>query len=408
MQRTSSLPMMPPAGARHASWLELFFDLVAVAGVAQLARLLQGGPDARDVAVYAVLFAAFWTAWISNTLYGDVAAEKTRTRTLLLGMFGLTVMAAAVHGVQEGEHARAFALAYVVARLFANRVWQQRHQRVEGWPAARLTVGVAPWIASLWAVEERARLWLCTVGLLLDLVITLAVPVGRRIRHGVPAPRRPPSRQHHGAAGPVPVTTAHLDNEHLAERLGLFILIVLGEGVYQLVEAASDTPWDRDLHLTAPAAFLTLTLLWSLCLRRGHGGVPFLPPGTPVSAAVLALHCCTAAALAALAAGLGGVVAGLDGPLHEQSSWVMAAGAGAYVVIAASVRARTAPRAGRWLLVGVLPALALGAVVAATADSESAVRQVWLITAFIAWLSAAELLVRRRRATADAADGSGA
>ncbi|MCX4997647.1 low temperature requirement protein A [Streptomyces longwoodensis] len=278
MQRTSSLPLVPPAGARHASWLELFFDLVAVAGVAQLARLLQGGPDARDVAVYAVLFAAFWTAWISNTLYGDVAAEKTRTRTLLLGMFGLTVMAAAVHGVQEGEHARAFALAYVVARLFANRVWQQRHQRVEGWPAARLTVGVAPWIASLWAVEERARLWLWTVGLLLDLVITLAVPVGRRIRHGVPASRRPPSRQHHGAAGPVPVTTAHLDDEHLAERLGLLILIVLGEGVHQLVEAASDTPWDRDLHLTAPAAFLTLTLLWSLCLRRGHGGVPFLPP----------------------------------------------------------------------------------------------------------------------------------
>lgn len=96
-------PLVPSAGARHASWLELFFDLVAVAGVAQLARLLQGGPDAHDVAVYAVLFAAFWTAWISNTLYGDVAAEKTRTRTLLLGMFGLTVMAAAVHGVQEGS-----------------------------------------------------------------------------------------------------------------------------------------------------------------------------------------------------------------------------------------------------------------------------------------------------------------
>jgi hypothetical protein len=86
----------------------------------------------------------------------------------------------------------------------------------------------------------------------------------------------------------------------------------------------------------------------------------------------------------------------------------MAAGAGAYVVIAASVRARSAPRAGRWLLVGVLPASALCAVVAATADSESAVRQVWLITASIAWLSAAELLVRRRRATADAADGAGA
>ncbi|GHD26586.1 low temperature requirement protein A [Streptomyces galbus] len=396
MQRTSSLALAPPAGgARHASWLELFFDLVAVAGVAQLARLLQGETDAHDVAVYAVLFVAFWTAWISNTLYGDVAAEKTRTRTLLLGMFGLTVMAAAVHGVRDGEHARAFALAYVIARLFADRVWQQRHQRVEGWPAARLTLGVAPWIASLWAVEESVRLWLWTVGLLLDLAITLAAPAGRTIRRRVPQPPHRPPRRDHGSGSPVPVTTARLDSEHLAERLGLFVLIVLGEGVYQLVEAASDTPWDRDLHLTAPAAFLTLTLLWSLCLRRGHGGVPFLPPDDPVSAPVLALHCCTAAALAALAAGLGGVVADLDGPLHEQSSWVMAAGAGAYVVIAASVRARTVPRAGRWLLVGVLPASVLCAVVAVTADSESPVRQVWLITAAVAWLSAAELLLRR-------------
>ncbi|WP_210718704.1 low temperature requirement protein A [Streptomyces galbus] len=285
MQRTSSLALTPPAGgARHASWLELFFDLVAVAGVAQLARLLQGEPDAHDVAVYAVLFVTFWTAWISNTLYGDVAAERTRTRTLLLGMFGLTVMAAAVHGVRDGEHARAFALAYVIARLFANRVWQQRHQRVEGWPAARLTLGVAPWIASLWAVEESVRLWLWTVGLLLDLAITLAAPAGRTIRRRVPEPPPRPPRRDRGSGSPVPVTPARLDSEHLAERLGLFVLIVLGEGVYQLVEAASDTPWDRDLHLTAPAAFLTLTLLWSLCLRRGHGGVPFLPPDHPVTA----------------------------------------------------------------------------------------------------------------------------
>lgn len=34
----------PAEGERHASWLELFFDLTAVAGVAQLAHLLHGSP----------------------------------------------------------------------------------------------------------------------------------------------------------------------------------------------------------------------------------------------------------------------------------------------------------------------------------------------------------------------------
>ncbi|MFJ7721318.1 low temperature requirement protein A, partial [Rhodococcus erythropolis] len=30
---------------RHASWIELFFDLVVVAGIGQLAHLLHGSPS---------------------------------------------------------------------------------------------------------------------------------------------------------------------------------------------------------------------------------------------------------------------------------------------------------------------------------------------------------------------------
>ncbi|MGQ4336262.1 low temperature requirement protein A, partial [Streptomyces hayashii] len=167
---TPAAPAALPAGARHASWLELFFDLVAVAGVAQSAHPLSGDPDARDVALYVVLFAAFWTVWISFTLYGDVAAERTRTRTLLLGMACPTVMAAAVHGVQEGDRGRTFAAAYVVDRLLAGRVRDRRRQRVQGWPAARFTVGAAPWIASIWA-EEATRPWLWAAGLAIDLAL---------------------------------------------------------------------------------------------------------------------------------------------------------------------------------------------------------------------------------------------
>ncbi|MER5407239.1 hypothetical protein [Streptomyces sp. NPDC002769] len=58
-----------------------------------------------------MLYLAFGTCWLSPTLYGDVAAERTCTRVLLLGVFGLMVMAAAVHGVQEGGSVTAFAIA---------------------------------------------------------------------------------------------------------------------------------------------------------------------------------------------------------------------------------------------------------------------------------------------------------
>lgn len=374
---------------------------MAVAGVAQLARLLYGDPDAHDVALYVVLFAAFWTVWISYTLYGNVAAEHTRTRTLLLGMACLTVMASAVHGVQEGSRDRTFAVAYIVARLFAGRVWDHRHQSVQGWPAARFTAGVAPWIASLWAAAEPARLWLWAAGLTIDLALTLAIAVRPSQRPPSPRPlgqgrdryARParadtalePGERPKAPAGKTAL--AHVDVEHLTERLGLFVLIVLGEGVYQLVDAVSDRPWDPGRRLSAPAAFLTLVLLWSLSLRRGLGGIPFLR-GQPAPGALLALHCCTAGAVAALSCGLGGVVADLGATLTDQSL-VMAAGAGTYVLIAACTGARHTSRRTLWILAGVLPAVALCATIALSADSIPAARQTWLVTASVAWLSAA-------------------
>ena len=33
---------------RHASWIELFFDLVVVAGIGQLAHLLPGAPSGAE------------------------------------------------------------------------------------------------------------------------------------------------------------------------------------------------------------------------------------------------------------------------------------------------------------------------------------------------------------------------
>jgi low temperature requirement protein LtrA len=56
------------AAERHASWLELFFDLVVVVAVAQLAHQLEGEPDLRDAGLFVVLFYAVWSVWTSFTL----------------------------------------------------------------------------------------------------------------------------------------------------------------------------------------------------------------------------------------------------------------------------------------------------------------------------------------------------
>src|SRR5438477_11587826 len=111
---------------RHASWAELFFDRVAVAGVAALAHVLRSQLDAAALGLYALLFLAFWLSWTTFMLYGNVAAGQTRVLRLLIGMFGLGVMAASVPGVAHtvlGHGSdilplNAFAIAYIATRVY--------------------------------------------------------------------------------------------------------------------------------------------------------------------------------------------------------------------------------------------------------------------------------------------------
>ena len=64
-----------PEIERHASWSELFFDLVAVAAVASLAHLLATELDWASLGLYAVLFLAVWlvrdATWISFPALGS-------------------------------------------------------------------------------------------------------------------------------------------------------------------------------------------------------------------------------------------------------------------------------------------------------------------------------------------------
>ncbi|MFK0110888.1 low temperature requirement protein A [Streptomyces sp. NPDC091217] len=321
---TPGTPLTPDlSGERHASWLELFFDLVAVAGVAQLAHLLRGEPGWRDVGLYIVLYLAFWTDWMSLTLYGNVAAERTRTRTLLLGMFGLTVMAAAVHGIQEGELGRAFAIAYVTTRALGSRVFGERREVLVDWPTVSFTAGAVPWTISIWA-GDPARPWLWAFGVVIDLYVVFVFSKDRLL-HNLANRRqgrrhdRPEASASGDDAGTAPdtgLTVVHTDTEHLAERLGLFTIIVLGEGVYQLVEATSEAAeWNRELFAAVTGAFVLLVLLWSQSLNRGRGGVPGLRHAALPPRLLLGLHCCVTGALAALAAGLGVVVEHAGGRL---------------------------------------------------------------------------------------------
>ena len=343
-------PPLHAASDRRAPWIELFFDLVAVAGISQLTHLLGHELSLSRFGQYLVLYAAFWTVWASIVVYGNVAETRLRVAVVLGAMVGLGIMAAAV--AEIGEHANTFAITFITVRLLASKVWQPGHYVID-WPATQLLGGLTPWIASLWA-PESLRYWLWTIGLALDLGVaigfrgeTLIAQLQEKLDHRLRraearSARRPPQseRQRRGHARTVAemdVVAERIDPHYLSERLGLFVIIVLGEGVIALIADAADVHWGWELTVGALAGFAMLTSLWGLALVFGDSGLPGRSTDTSPST-TLALHLFASASIAVIAAGLGNILVNATEHAHAGERWLLGGGLAAYFLLAALER----------------------------------------------------------------------
>jgi low temperature requirement protein LtrA len=227
---------------RHATWLELFFDLVFVVAIAQLADGLAEDPSVRGFLIFAGLFVAVWWAWVGYTFYADrFDTDDPPHRVLMIaGMFVVAVLASVIPDAFHGETA-SFALAYAGVRgivvLLNARAWWHL-------PAARplLNVYIPAFTASIVifvvsaAVEPPYRYWLWALALAIDLGTPLLS--ASRIRL-------------------VPIHTSHIP-----ERVGLFTIIVFGESVLAVVVGTSTVSWGAESAATAALGFAVAGALW--------------------------------------------------------------------------------------------------------------------------------------------------
>ena len=396
------------AEERHASWLELFFDLVVVAGIGMLAHLLAEDESGGGLTLYVVAFTAFWVVWACFTTYGNLAADETHTLPMLAGMAVLGVMTAAVPEIR-GEHARAFAIAYVVGRLLAARPWRQGTVVVD-LPLVQAAFGVVPWIVSIW-VDGTGRYVLWAVGLTMDLLLLLSttreklladsqsrldrmlakvarVDRRRRADRGAAPDRGGRAGEGRGRREELPTRVLAMDADapHLGERLGLFVLIVLGEGLVQVIDGASEATWDRQLAATGAGAFVLVFALWGVAVHRGYAGVAALPAGAVQPRLAWAAHLCATLTLATVAAVLGGLVAEPVEPVSDHdrllvvSAYLLYGMLSAGVHLALGLRADGAARRssiGRAVRVGVPTAVASALVLLLRDATAEAV--VWLL-----------------------------
>lgn len=361
---------------RHASWAELFFDLVAVAGVAALTHVLGLELDAAGLGVYTLLYLTFWLSWTTFMLYGNISAGRTRVVRLMIGMIGLGVMAASVPGVAHtvlghGNDQRpvtVFVIAYLATRIYGAHSWR-RGEILLDFPVVQYSAGLLPWFISIW-IQERWKPTLWAVGVGLDLLLILAVS-GDKLLEQVQAKftaraatrrrRRPGAGP--GGTGPV-IQGVSVDPAHLSERLGLFVIIVLGESVVQVVNAAAGARYGIGLLATGIAAFVLLAGMFGLSVVFGYAGLPHLRAGRISTRAALGLHCLVTAVVATLGVSLSSVVGHGSDALPDSGRWLLCGAMAAYfalgVVTGVASRSSDPQRTISRVITGIAVPLLLG------------------------------------------------
>jgi low temperature requirement protein LtrA len=375
-------------------WLELFFDLVVVAAVAVLSDALREDPTWGGLGIFVVTYGAVWFAWVSVVMYADVAAELTRVRTVVVSMLLLAVMAAAAPG-HAGHRANAFAAAFLLVRLFAARGSLGTGRVMTAWPLLQFGSFTIPWVVSFW-VPVPGKYWLWGAAVLFELGLVLVRGRGvaeraldrfhlRRARFANAESERRKGRS--GRRDLPELREVDVDREHLDERLGLFVIIVLGESVAALVLTAARRGWDREFVSTSLASFALLVLLWLLTFSYGFASAPAVRLGDLEPRVGLPLHLLSTTGILCIGVGLAEAVASSE-HLHGLLLWVTCAGLALHA--ATSLVAGLIGGTCRfWLLSCALPTvlfpLLLAAVAASLEDGISSRLLIWLLALPVGW-----------------------
>jgi low temperature requirement protein LtrA len=361
---------------------------------AVLADRLHEHPDWGGVGVFLVCFTAIWSIWISFVVYTDLANETTRIATLMVAAGLVGMMAAALGNLDD--RANAFAIGFVVCRVIAARAASRTGRMLTSWPVVQLGGLTTPWIVSIWvAAPAKYGIWAAALALELLFAAVRAAdgdeagPLVERLN----ARMRRRSRGREQLAPFVPVGGRP---EHLGDRLGTFVIIVLGEGVAQVIRGATAAEWGNAFGVAAVSSFAILIGLWWMAFRHGYAAddAPAFPLRT-----LLLMHLVTAAAVVALAAALGELLLAVHEPADGFYRWLAAGGLVAWFVVSAALaegggHRRTAVRA--------LGSAAIAVAAAAAGGGIDALWFVVLLLVAVGWtvLPARGIMQRDARGTA--------
>ena len=196
---------------RHATWLELFFDLAFVAAMSQASAALSTDYSWGGVAKFLALFVPIWWAWVGQAFYlSRFDSDDLVHRVLaLLQIVFVASIAVNIPRAFDGE-AGGFALSYAAIRCVLVFQYLVAGRQIK--KARRLTTQYAigfGMAALLWALSVAVpapwNLAVWGMAIAVDFVTPFVSP---KLSIDIPP-----------------------DYSHIPERFGLFTIIVLGEAI---------------------------------------------------------------------------------------------------------------------------------------------------------------------------------
>lgn len=257
----------PASGVTHlrVGWFELFYDLIIVAAVYYFGHALISDPTWIMGSWIAVTVAITFVLWLLTSLSLNVfPADDARRRLLVLVQMIALVLAALSSGHEKGlsNATGMVSLAVAVGSISGVYLIAARSATV-GRDVARM-IGIVTAIAGVvllvgafaspderWSIGGPAP-WLLALAMGAVAVVLFGPALGRLARSGA------------------------VDREHLGERLGQLVIIVLGESFISLISALSDQaviPNPVFLVLT----FLVVFSIWAVYFSS------VLPSGVPTA-----------------------------------------------------------------------------------------------------------------------------
>ncbi len=245
---------------RTSTALELLFDLTFVVAVAQvavaLAHAVEENHGGSAIPKFLMVFFAIWWAWMNFTWFASAYDTDDVPYRLLtmVQMAGVLILAAGVPKAFEGEFT-AVVVGYFVMRIAMVAQWlRAARSDPDHRPTALRYATLISALQVLWLLRLLVQDW-DTVGPVSFLVLALAevsVPFFAEREN---------------------MTTWH--PHHIAERYGLFTIIVLGECVVSATVAIQasiqELGWSADVVLVFVASLLIIFTLWWMYFIKPAG-----------------------------------------------------------------------------------------------------------------------------------------